>query len=111
MRQASAEGKLIIGECVLAEISPVFANEKTVLEFLSDWRIEFVPASQRSAILAGQNFAHYLARGGKGGRIVADFLIAAHAQIHADRLVARDRGFLRDYFTKLRVLDPSRIKA
>ncbi|MEI6085795.1 MAG: type II toxin-antitoxin system VapC family toxin [Verrucomicrobiota bacterium] len=100
----------MVCECVLAEITPAFPDTKTVLEFLSDWQIEVVPSSQRSALIAGENFARYLARGGKGGRIVADFLIAAHALVHADRLVARDRGFFRDYFAKLRVLDPSQVK-
>jgi predicted nucleic acid-binding protein len=111
LRLAATEGKLIVCECVVAEITPALANEKMVTEFLGDWRIEFVPSSPRSAILGGENFSRYLARGGKGGRVVADFLIAAHAQVHADRLVARDRGFLRDYFAKLRVLDPAQTKS
>lgn len=104
LRRATTEGKLIIGECVLAEIAPAFDDEKTLRKFLADWRIEFVPSSLDSAILAGVNFARYLSRGGRAGRIVADFLIGAHAAVHADRLLARDRGFLRDYFSKLTVL-------
>ena len=106
LRQAGQAGKLIVGECVLAEIRPALARDTEVEEFLADWQIEFVPSSRESALLAGRNFAAYLGRGGKGGRVVADFLIGAHAQIHADRLVARDRGYLRDYFTKLKVVSP-----
>jgi predicted nucleic acid-binding protein len=105
LRRAVTEGKLVIGECVLAEIAPAFKDEETLREFLSDWGIEFVPSSRDSAILAGLSFARYLSRGGRAGRIVADFLIAAHATLHADRLLARDRGYLRDYFSKLRVLN------
>ncbi len=41
-------------------------------------------------------------------RIAADFLIGAHAILQCDRLVTRDRGFYRDYFSGLKVLDPSR---
>ncbi|MCX6908267.1 MAG: type II toxin-antitoxin system VapC family toxin [Verrucomicrobia bacterium] len=107
LRQAAAEGRLIVGECVLAEICPAFKNADAVAEFLSDWQIEFVPSSRQSVLLAGQHFAHHLARGGRSGRIVADFLIGAHAQTHADRLLARDRGYLRDYFRKLAVVGPA----
>jgi predicted nucleic acid-binding protein len=104
LRRAMTEGKLVIGEYVLAEIAPAFKEEKTLREFLADWQIEFVPSSRDSAILAGRNFARYLSRGGTTGRIMADFLIGAHAMLHADRMLARDRGYLRDYFAKLTVL-------
>jgi predicted nucleic acid-binding protein len=104
LRRATAEGKLVIGECVLAEIAPVFDDGNALREFLADWQIEFVPSSLESAILAGGNFAKYLLRGGRAGRIVADFLIGAHAVFHADRLLARDRGYLGDYFSELTVL-------
>ncbi len=106
LRKASSEGSLIIGECVLAEITPALGAE-VVEEFLDDWDIRFVASSRASAILAGRLFAVQLARGGKGGRVVADFLIGAHAQLHAERLLARDRGYLRDYFRKLTVWQPA----
>jgi predicted nucleic acid-binding protein len=105
LRRATAEGKLVVGECVLAEIAPAFDDENALREFLADWQIEFVPSSIESATLAGGNFAKYLLRGSRTGRIVVDFLIGAHAVFHADRLLARDRGFLRDYFSELTVLD------
>jgi len=104
LRRAVTEGKLVIGECVLAEIIPAFKDEKMLKEFLADWQIEFVPSSRDSAILAGRSFARYLSRGGRRGRVVADFLIGAHAMLHADRLLARDRGYLRDYFSRLTIL-------
>ena len=44
---------------------------------------------------------------GKRGRVVPDFLIAAHAQLLADRLLARDRGYYRDYFARLVLWDPA----
>lgn len=66
-----------------------------------------MPSSHASALLAGEMFRVYLQRGGKRGRVVPDFLIAAHAQTHAQRLLARDRGYYRDYFKQLTLWDPT----
>jgi predicted nucleic acid-binding protein len=111
LHRAMAEGQLVVGECVLAEIRPAFDGEDAVQTFLADWNLLFVPSSRQSALLAGRHFAVYLSRGGARGRVVADFLIGAHAKTHADRLVARDRGYLRDYFADLTVLDPTASRA
>src|SRR5437870_476531 len=106
LRRAAAEGRLIVCECVLAEIRPAFLDSKVVSEFLADWQLNFVPSSRESALLAGEIFAAYLTRHGRHSRIIADFLIGAHASLHADRLLARDRGYLRDYFSRLKLLVP-----
>jgi predicted nucleic acid-binding protein len=106
LRKAASEGGLIICECVLAEIRPALANRREVEQFIADWELRFIPSSRESALLAGEIFAAYLQRGGKERRIVADFLIGAHAKLHADRLLARDRGYLRDYFSSLKLLVP-----
>ncbi|NQT51487.1 type II toxin-antitoxin system VapC family toxin [bacterium] len=106
LRTAVAEGQLVVCECVLAEIRPAFAAEDDFEAFLLDWQFEFVSSSVQSAKLAGAHFRTYLERGGRRGRIVADFLIGAHASLHADRLVARDRGYLRDYFSNLVLVNP-----
>jgi hypothetical protein len=100
-----AEGSLIVCDCVLAEIRPAFAVSDFE-EFMADWQLQFVPSSRASAVLAGEHFHHYLKRGGKRGRILPDFLIAAHAQLHAARLLARDRGFWRETFRSLHVWQP-----
>lgn len=107
LRRVNAEGRLVICECVLAEIRPAFDSREAIEEFLEDWQVDVVPSSRASALLAGEHFATFLQRGGKAGRVVADFLIGAHARTHADRLVARDRGYLRDYLSGLILLDPS----
>lgn len=107
LRRAASEDGLVVCEVVVAEIVPVLGLA-SVHEFLSDWQLAFQPSSADSAALAGQMFHRYLERGGKRGRVVPDFLIAAHAQIHAAGLLARDRGYYRDYFQNLKLVDPSR---
>ena len=106
LRRGSVEGSLILCEIVLAELAPTLAPAE-MPQFLSDWNLTFVPSSQSSAILAGEMFRTYLQRGGKRGRVLPDFLLAAHAQTHAQRLLARDRGYYRDYFKQLQLWDPS----
>lgn len=98
-------GPLIMCECVLAEICP--AIDSINLEaFMKDWGIVFMPSTRESAAFAGMMFARYLRRAGKKRRVLPDFLIGAHAHFHADQLLARDRGYYRDYFDDLKVIEP-----
>jgi predicted nucleic acid-binding protein len=106
LRGAAGAGALLIGECVLAEIRPTLKKGE-LEEFMEDWALEFVPSTRDSAILAGEMFETYLKRrASRVPRVVPDFLIGAHAVVNADRLLARDRGFYRDYFKKLVVIEP-----
>jgi len=105
--KAANQGGLMISEVVIAEIMPVL-KKVSLHQVLSDWQIDFMPSSLQSAKLAGEMYRLYLERGGKRGRVVPDFLIAAHAQIHSSGLLARDRGYYRDYFKSLKIVDPTR---
>lgn len=107
LKTADNDGKLIICDCVLAEIYPSLNDDILFRDFLSDWKLEYIPSSKESALLAGKYFTLYLSRGGPKKQIISDFLIGAHALSHADRLLARDRGYLREYFTGLQVWAPS----
>ena len=109
LRKASREGRLIVSESVIAEVRPAFESNALFEEFLGDWGLEFTPSTLLSSIRAGEMLRQMLARKKRQeGRILPDFLIGAHSLEHADRLLARDRGFLRDYFTELALWDPSR---
>jgi len=107
LRRGAQEGKLIVCECVCAEVYPAIADRGRFREFLSEWQLEFVPSTEESAVLAGDMFAAFLKRSREKKRVLAHFLIGAHAIVHADRLIARDRGFFKDYFKELPLLDPS----
>ena len=105
LRKAMSEGGLIVCESVVAEIRPALPQRR-IAEFLADWQLSYVPSSLDTALFAGSMFDKYLRRGGRRKRIVVDFLVGAHAVKHADRLLARDRGYLRDYFSALKLMTP-----
>jgi predicted nucleic acid-binding protein len=105
LKSALLEGPLVIGECVLAEITP--ALEPAELDqFLNDWKIQFLPSTRECARHAGQMYRQYLLRTSKKTRVLPDFLVGAHAWFHAARLLARDRGYYRDYFANLALIEP-----
>jgi predicted nucleic acid-binding protein len=99
-------GQLVVCECVLAEIIPALGEDETGT-FLSDWKISFEPLTVQSAALAGEMYRRYLERRGEARRVLPDFLIGAHAALHAPRLLARDRGYYRDYFQGLDLIEPT----
>ena len=105
LKLALLQGPLVIGECVLAEITP--ALEPAELDqFLKDWKILFLPSTHESARTAGDMYRRSLQRASKKTRGLPDFLIGAHAQFHAGRLLARDRSYYRDYFSNLTLIEP-----
>jgi predicted nucleic acid-binding protein len=105
IRTLMGKGALLVDACVLAEISPAFA-EGDLEEFLQAWNIRFVPTTRETAMRAGSLYGAYLRRRGKAKRVLPDFLIGAFAMENGGRLLARDRGYYRDYFTGLTVINP-----
>lgn len=100
-------GRLVVCEIVLAELSRYFERQEDLLGTLERLQIAAEPLGEEACFTAGQAFLRYRKRGGKRDRILPDFLIGSHAQVRCTRLLTRDRGFYRDYFPELEVLDPS----
>ena len=94
-------------EIVLAELSRYFSQPEELRETLRRLDIAFEPLGEEACYVAGQALLRYRQRGGKRDRILPDFLIGSHAQVRCTRLLTRDRGFYRDYFPELEILDPS----
>lgn len=110
LAEARASGRLVVCESVVAELRPALASDQQLAAFLHDVSLDFLPSSLESATLAGSIYASYLKNRGQSRRVLPDFLIAAHARLNADRLLARDRGYYREYFRDLSLMDPSKLK-
>ncbi len=107
LRACLREGRIIACEVVWAETAVFFASAATARGALERLGIGFSPLDVEAALVAGVSWRKCRAKRGGRGRVVADFLIGAHARLHADRLLTRDRGFYRPYFSGLEILDPA----
>jgi predicted nucleic acid-binding protein len=104
--RAAYDGPLIICPVVFAELAPSTTDAAELTGFLTQLSIFYSPITPEAAHLAGLTFKHYRQAGGPGQYLVPDFLIAAHAQVQANRIAAVDRGYLRQWFPNLHLLMP-----
>lgn len=107
LRRCMHQGALQACEVVWAEVATAYAEKlDKLLDALEKLGVVFSPMDKGSALVAARSWHAYRKSGGGRDRIVADFLIGAHALNHCDRILTRDRGFYRKYFKKLDVLAP-----
>lgn len=102
------DGRLLISEIVYAELAPIHATREELDEKLRMLSISVEPVGREACFAAGQAFVRYRRRQTDRRRILPDFMIGAHAMVHADALLTRDRGFYRIYFKELKIIDPAR---
>lgn len=102
-----AEGSLVACNVVWAETGSCFPDAQSAQSALTTLRVSYSPLDAATALAAGRSWQSYRKAGGPRERVIADFLIGAHAYAQADRLLTRDRGFYRKYFTGLEIIDPT----
>lgn len=105
-RRCLAEGAIVACEVVWVEIAAAFSSATAFEEAMKTLGVGFSSVNERSVLAAARAWRGYRIRGGKRERVVADFLVGAHAMEQCDRLLSRDRGFYRECFKGLKLLDP-----
>lgn len=109
LRAAYDRGALVACDVVWAEVRAHFPSDEACEAALGLLGLRFEPLSREAALVAGRLWRESRrAIQGARGRVVADFLIGAHALVQAETLLTRDRGFYQRYFRGLRVIDPVR---
>ncbi|RPJ63180.1 MAG: type II toxin-antitoxin system VapC family toxin [Acidobacteria bacterium] len=100
------ESNLVVCDIVFAEVAPLFRTVAELTATLETLGIGYDPIEPETAFLAGEIFKRYRREGGPRSHMIPDFLVGAHAANQAACLAADDRGYLRRYFPRLRLLAP-----
>jgi predicted nucleic acid-binding protein len=106
LSNALAVDDVVVCEAVVAEVQLMLDTTSNIMETLNTLGIRFLAINEPAAVRAGVMNRRFRDRGGKRERIVADFLIGAHALLQCNALITRDAGFYRDYYKGLKVIVP-----
>jgi len=107
IEDSAAAGSLVVCDLVYAELCFAFPSQQACDEFLEDNGIRVESLTRATHFAASRAWRQHRRQGGTRTRILAGFLVGAHAQLQANRLLSRDRGFYRKLFPSLKLIDPS----
>ena len=107
LQEAANAGSLVVCDLVYAELCVHFQHQTDCDKFLQQNDIRVEALSREASFLASRLWRSYRQDGGKRTRILTDFLVGAHAQVQASQLLTRDRGFYREIFRSLALVDPA----
>lgn len=110
-KQCLRKGLVVACDVVWSELATAYGHAPDELvEALNRMGVEYSAMSLKAALAAAKCWYEYREQDGTREWIAADFFLGGHALIQSDRLLTRDRGFYRNYFTKLQVLSPQEVR-
>ncbi len=107
IEEAVRTGSIVVCDLVYAELCVHFHHQTECDQFLEQNEIRVEPLAREASFLASRLWKTYREKGGKRTRILTDFLVGAHAQVQASQLLSRDRGFYKEIFRSLLLVDPA----
>lgn len=103
---AADRGIVAINPIIYAEVAVAYRRIEDVDIALPETFLARLHPPWAAAFLAGQVFREYRRRGGKRTSVLPDFLIGAHAAVSGLSLLTRDARRYRQYFPRLRIVQP-----
>ena len=107
LADALGRSDVVVCDAVVAEIHTLLADPTDSMESLAGLGVRYLAVTEAAAVRAGHMQRRFRDRGGRHERVVADFLIGAHALLQCSALITRDAGFFRDYFKGLKLIVPA----
>ena len=86
LRNCLKQGAVVACEAVWSETRVAFPNDQAFFDAMRALEISYSALAEQAATRAGGIYKKYRGAGGKRDRVVADFLIGAHAASQCDRL-------------------------
>jgi predicted nucleic acid-binding protein len=106
LRQSLGSGRVVVCDVALAQLCAALRNGADALTALEEMGVHFQAVEAKSALRAGEMHRRHRQRSGQD-RLIADFLVGAHALMQCDGLVTFDATLHRDYFKGLKVIVPA----